>query len=113
MPDYYEHKCERDDWHSSPFYSGPGGYKLCLRVNPYGEGDGAGTHVSLYCVLMKGEHDDRLQWPFRGDITIQLVNQISDQYIIARRYWTLPMPRCDHHKGSPLMICSTSKVGLL
>ena len=29
---------------------------------------------------MKGEYGDRLQWPFRGDITIQLVNQISDQY---------------------------------
>ena len=34
------------------------GGKLFLRVNANGEGaDGDGTHVSLYCVLMKGEHD--------------------------------------------------------
>ena len=25
--------------------------------------------------MMKGEFDDRLKWPFRGEITIQLVNQ--------------------------------------
>ena len=33
--------------------------------------------VSVY--LMRGEHDDRLAWPFRGNITVQLVNQSSDQ----------------------------------
>ena len=27
---------------------------------------------------MRGEHDDKLTWPFRGDITIQLVNQRED-----------------------------------
>ena len=24
---------------------------------------------------MRGENDDQLKWPFRGDVTIQLVNQ--------------------------------------
>ena len=34
----------------------------------------------LVCVyLMRGEYDDRLVWPFRGDITVRLVNQSSDQ----------------------------------
>ena len=34
----------------------------------------------LVCIyLMRGEYDDRLVWPFRGSITVQLVNQISDQ----------------------------------
>ena len=32
------------------------------------------------CVhLMRGEYDDRLVWPFRGDITVQVVDQSSDQ----------------------------------
>ena len=39
--------------------------------------------VSIFLVcavyLMRGEYDDRLKWPFRGDITVQLVNQSSDQ----------------------------------
>ena len=34
----------------------------------------------VVCVyLMRGEYDDRLVWPFHGDITVQLVNLISDQ----------------------------------
>ena len=52
---------------------------MCLRVDANGHRGGAGTHVSVYVYLMKGEHDDKLTWPFLGDITIQLVNQNSDQ----------------------------------
>ena len=52
---------------------------MCLRVHANGGGEGAGTHVSVYVYLMRGEHDDKLTWPFRGDITIQLVNQNEDQ----------------------------------
>ena len=36
-------------------------------------------YFALSVYLMRGEHDDRLAWPFRGDITVQLVNQINDQ----------------------------------
>ena len=50
-----------------------------LMVYANGYGDGAGTHVSVYVYLMSGEYDDMLTWPFRGDITIQLVNQNSDE----------------------------------
>ena len=52
---------------------------MCLRVDANGAGNGAGTHVSVYVYLMRGEHDDKLTWPFRGDITILLVNQNRDQ----------------------------------
>ena len=52
---------------------------MCLNVDPKGSEEGAGTHVSVYVYLMRGEYDDRLVWPFRGAITIQLLNQISDQ----------------------------------
>ena len=52
---------------------------MCLEVDSKGCEEGAGTHVSLFVYLMRGEYDDRLVWPFRGDITIQLLNQISDQ----------------------------------
>ena len=52
---------------------------MSLRVDANGAGSGAGTHVSMGVCLMRGEHDDKLKWPFRGDITIQLLNQMSDQ----------------------------------
>ena len=53
---------------------------MCVRVDANGHGDGAGTHVSVFVYLMRGEYDSQLVWPFRGDITIQLVNHNNDQY---------------------------------
>ena len=52
---------------------------MCIRVRPSGQGSGAGTHVAVLVHLMRGEYDSRLVWPFRGDITIQLVNYSNDQ----------------------------------
>ena len=38
------------------------------------------TEYTSVCVyLMRGEYDDRLVWPFRGDITVQVVYQTSSQ----------------------------------
>ena len=79
MTEYSTYKKNNDEWYSSPFYTGPGGYKMCINVSANGIGSGAGTHVSVYVYLMRGEYDSRLVWPFRGDITIQLVNHNNDQ----------------------------------
>ena len=38
-----------------------------------------GIYTPVCVYLMRGEYDDRLVWPFRGDITVQVVNQSSDQ----------------------------------
>ena len=45
-------------WHSDPF---PEGYQMCLKVYVSGNGNGAGSHVSIYLFLMKGPYDDELQ----------------------------------------------------
>ena len=47
---------------------------MCANGNSVGEG----THVSLYTCLMKGEYDDFLVWPFRGDVTMELINWRED-----------------------------------
>ena len=54
---------------------------MCIKVKANGSasGDGAGTHVSVFVHLMRGEYDNRLVWPFRGDIAILLVNHSSNQ----------------------------------
>ena len=69
---------EEEVVYSPSFYTHPDGYRMCIRVNPNGDGDGKGTHVSVFTYLMKGQFDDHLKWPFRGDITIQIVNQDGD-----------------------------------
>ena len=78
MDSFRERKIENNVWYSPPFYSHLGGYKMCLMVDANGQGDGAGTHVSVYVHLMRGEFDDRLKWPFRGNVTIQLHSKRDD-----------------------------------
>ena len=48
-------------------------YRMCVRVYLHGDGTGKGTHISLFFVLMSGEHDALLQWPFRRNVTVTLI----------------------------------------
>ena len=71
----YEDEVER---YSDPFYTHNKGCKMYLKVYAAGNGDGKGTHLSMYLYLMKGPHDDELTWPLRVKFEIKLLNQISD-----------------------------------
>ena len=66
-------------WYSDHFLAFTEGDKMCLKVYVSGDGNGAGTHVSIYLFLMRGPYDDELQrlgrWPLRGVFTIILLNQ--------------------------------------
>ena len=79
MPEFSRHKPFNKDWYSHPFYSHPGGYKMCVRVDANGFGEGAGTHVSVFACLMQGRNDDNLPWPFIGKVTFTLLNQLEDK----------------------------------
>ena len=63
---------------SPPFFTHPGGYKMCLEVYGNGHGSGKGTHLSVFFCLMKGENDDHLKWPLPLKIEFSLLNQVSD-----------------------------------
>ena len=78
MMNFSTHKKSNEIWYSPPFYTSTDGYKLQLRVDANGIGKGKGTHVSLFVCLMKGEHDQYLQWPFKGEISIQMLNWRED-----------------------------------
>lgn len=58
-----------------PFYTSRCGYRLCARAYLNGDGSGKGTHLSLYFVVMRGEFDSLLQWPFRQRVTLMLLDQ--------------------------------------
>jgi len=60
---------------SEPFYTGPYGYKLKVSVNPNGDGSGKNTHLSAFVIIMKGEYDAVLTWPFHQKITFTLIDQ--------------------------------------
>ena len=67
---------------SLPFYTGRYGYKMCLRLYILGDGIGKNSHMSLFFVIMKGEFDNILQWPFTHKVTFKLVNQTGGRDII-------------------------------
>ena len=73
MADFERLTQERDSWFSPSFYTHTGGYRMCLKLsmNTWV----ISNHVSVYAHLMRGEFDNSLKWPFRGDIIIQLLNQ--------------------------------------
>ena len=86
MPDFEKHKAASDEWFSEPFYTHPGGYRMCLCVRV------VGNWVSVLAYLMRGEYDDLLKWPLLCDITVQLLNQKDDKqhhertFNFGRRY---------------------------
>ena len=73
--DFEQSKNNKIIFYSPSFYSHIGGYKMCLRIQPNGWGSGEGTHVGVSLVMMRGEFDNHLQWPFRGEVKVQLINQ--------------------------------------
>ncbi|EHB06344.1 TNF receptor-associated factor 5 [Heterocephalus glaber] len=80
VSDYKVKKREAVDGHtvsvfSQPFYTSRCGYRLCARAYLNGDGSGKGTHLSLYFVVMRGEFDSLLQWPFRQRVTLMLLDQ--------------------------------------
>ena len=69
-------KCKRsnEECISQSFYSHEYGYKLSLLVYPNGRDKWKNKYISIFVHLMKGENDDKLTFPFRGDILVQIVN---------------------------------------
>ncbi|NXQ13123.1 TRAF2 factor, partial [Peucedramus taeniatus] len=68
--------------YSPAFYTARYGYKVCLRVYLNGDGTGKGTHMSLFFVVMKGDYDALLPWPFRHKVTFMLLDQNNREHVI-------------------------------
>ena len=75
----FRRKCNDEQWYSPGFYTSPGGYKMSLHVDANGYGDYKDTHVSCFICLTSGEYDDILEWPFQGEVTVELLNQLEDK----------------------------------
>ena len=73
LPEFEKRKNQGNCWFSHSFFSHQHGYKMQLEIRA-----SRNQRVSLFLYMMKGPHDDRLQWPFSGDIVLELVNWQSD-----------------------------------
>ena len=59
------------------FYTGSKGYLMYLRIYPFGCDSGTGKSMSICLALSPGEYDGLLEWPFRHQIRISLLDQID------------------------------------
>ena len=62
---------------SSPFYRY--GYKFKISIYPNGHSSGENTHLSAYLIIMKGEYDATLTWPFDKRFTFTLIDQQENE----------------------------------
>ncbi|XP_067939717.1 TNF receptor-associated factor 5-like [Watersipora subatra] len=60
--------------YSHPFYTSRTGYKMCLRAYINGDGLGRGKCLSLFFVVMRGQYDELLEFPFRQRVTFTLLS---------------------------------------
>jgi hypothetical protein len=61
--------------YSEAFYLYPQGYKLCMRLYMNGDHKARGRCMSLFVAMMRGDDDDKLQWPFQFKVTFTLIDQ--------------------------------------
>nr|XP_054761344.1 TNF receptor-associated factor 6-A-like [Lytechinus pictus] len=70
--------------HSEGFYTGSCGYRLCIRVNINKSETRGILFISLFVHFMQGKYDGFLEWPFRGSITLSLIDQ-NDESELKRK----------------------------
>lgn len=77
---HYQTKKEVDRvFTSSPFYTSPTGYNLAVKVYTNGCDKSRGTHLGVFVKVVNGRNDCDLLWPFEGDVTVSMLNQLEDK----------------------------------
>ena len=69
-------------FYSPFFFTSRYGYKMCARIYLNGDGIGKGTHISIFFVVMRGQHDALLRWPFRQKVTFMVLDQDNVEHVI-------------------------------
>ncbi|XP_068683549.1 TNF receptor-associated factor 4-like isoform X1 [Montipora foliosa] len=63
---------------SASFYTGEFGYKVRMNLYPNGNSEAKNTHLSIFIVIMKGDYDSILPWPFVKRVTFTLIDPKED-----------------------------------
>ena len=98
--------------HSAPCFTSEYGYKFCLRAYLDGDGLGRNTHLSVFIVLMKTDHDSILEWPFQKKVKFTLINQqnrkldVTEKMVASKDSQSFQRPKNEMNvaSGCPLFI---------
>ncbi len=77
--------------YSPAFYSSSVGYKMCSRLFLNGVDHARGTHWSIFFLLMRGDFDALLEWPFRFKVTFSVLDQSmskNNQIHWSKTFWS-------------------------
>ncbi len=75
---------------------------MCLRLFINGDCKARDTHMSIFFVIMRGEHDDKLRWPFEPKATFSLIDQSTtndNRHHVSKDCWpnsTLECFKCPY-----------------
>ena len=108
LHNFKQWKNDHYTWYSNPFYSHPSGYKVVVSVYPNGRNKGKGSHMSVCMRLQHGEFDDHLQWPFNGQITVEMYNCTTNSWT-ASAVISLTKDLRDEYVSRPKMFWNRSK----
>ncbi len=64
---------------------------MCSRLFLNGVNDACGTHISIFFILMRGEYDAILKWPFVFKVSFTLLDQSTsddNQYHFSDCFWS-------------------------
>lgn len=101
--------------YSQPFHSSRFGYKMCARVYLNGDGMGKNTHMSLFFVIMRGDYDALLKWPFQQKVALMLIDQELGQRNLTDTFrpdstsssFKRPTSEMNIASGCPLFVAHT------
>ena len=67
----------KDDLCTQPFYTSSEGYHVVIKFE-FGDDEEGRTGISVYLWVLSGDNDKKLSWPFIGDVTFTLLNQLEN-----------------------------------
>uniref|UniRef100_A0A3P9L5T9 TNF receptor-associated factor n=1 Tax=Oryzias latipes TaxID=8090 RepID=A0A3P9L5T9_ORYLA len=85
---------------SVPFHTGRCGYKMAMKAYLNGDGEGRGTHLSLYVVLMPGDFDALLPWPFKQTVSLSVLDQSGARNHQSFNFRPDPTNTCFHQPAA-------------
>lgn len=60
---------------------------MCGRLFVNGDSKAKDKFVSLYLVLMRGDYDENIRWPFQAKVKLTILSHISSNYHWSKCFW--------------------------
>ena len=77
MQNYSQNK---EEWISPGFDVSTGSYKMAVKVSTNERNEESlFDYLSCHLAFLPGEYDNTLEWPFQGEVTVELLNQKEDK----------------------------------